>query len=168
MYENFIAKILFIIGVAQITIGIFAGILIGSNYESWAIFFIWSIGGFILGMLFIGFAENIQLLQRIYMKMTEEEVLQDNDVIVEEVKESEPVESDGWYLPEDREKIEHYYKNETIIEIAPSPIEGYCIVKLAYASNEFVRVVDIHGFGLKEVQDEDIKSSVISWYNNME
>lgn len=166
MHENIVAKILFIIGVAQITIGIFVGILFGfegaeyGNQFSWALFFTWSVGGFILGMLFIGFAENIQLLQKIYLKIGREVPEQEHD-LVEEMSTG----SNGWYLPEDRERIEQYYKNETILAITPTDVEGYCIVKLTYDSNEYVRVVDIHGFGVQEVQDEETKSSIISWYN---
>ncbi|ASK61031.1 hypothetical protein CFK37_01785 [Virgibacillus phasianinus] len=171
MYENIIAKILFIIGVAEITIGIFVGIVFGAanadfgNQFGWGIFFTWSIGGFILGMLFIGFAENIQLLQRIYLKMGDDKVEMDFETVMADETSTAP---EDWYLPvDDREKIEHYYKNETILEITPSQIEGYCIVKLEYGSNEFVRVVDIHGFGVHEVEDEEIKSSIITWYNNL-
>lgn len=166
MHENIVAKILFIIGVAQITIGVFVGLLFGfedagfGNQFGWTLFFIWSVGGFFLGMLFIGFAENIQLLQRIYFKMDGEKS-QQTPILVEEVEPEE------WFLPfDDREKIEQYYKNETIMEIIPSNIEGYCIVKLEYGSNQFVRVVDIHGFGVQEIQDEATKSSIITWYNN--
>lgn len=168
MHENIVAKILFIIGVAEITIGIFVGLLFGfenagfGNQFSWGLFFIWSVGGFILGMLFIGFAENIQLLQRIYRKLDVKEAEQDH-VLVEEM----PTEPEEWFIPSaDQKKIEEYYKNETIIDITPSHIEGYCIVKLEYGSNEFVRVIDIHGFGVQEVQDEATKSSIITWYNN--
>ncbi|WP_404451484.1 hypothetical protein LG329_14285 [Virgibacillus necropolis] len=168
MYENIIAKILFIIGIAQITVGILGGILCAiqvSDYVdtfSWGIFFAWSIGGITIGMLFIGFAENIQLLQRINSKMNVEELDQE-----EELVEAIPTDPNDWFLPgEDREKIEQYYQNETIIDITPSNEEGYCVVKLEYGSNEFVRVIDIHGFGVREVQDEEIRSSIITWYNN--
>lgn len=169
MYENIVAKILFIIGVAQITIGIFIGLLFGfegsgfANQFGWALFFTWSVGGFVIGMLFIGFAENIQLLQRIYFKMGGDNEPQQGQMMPEE----EAIGPEDWFLPfEDREKIEQYYKNETIIEIIPSHIEGYCIIKLEYGSNQFVRVVDIQGFGIREVQDEETKSQIITWYND--
>ena len=169
MHENTVAKILFIIGVAQITIGIFVGLLFGfentgfGNQFGWALFFTWTFGGITLGMLFIGFAENIQLLHRICIGMDVKEPEQDQV----RLKDSPPIESEGWFLPfEDRQKIEAYYKNETIIEIIPSNIEGYCIVKLEYNSNEFVRVVGVHGFDVREIQDEVIKSQNITWYNN--
>lgn len=115
MYENTVAKILFIIGVAEITIGVFVGVLFGfedtgfGSQFGWTLFFIWSMGGFILGMLFIGFAENIQLLQRIYLKMGREEPQQSqqNHVGVEEIEREE------WYLSfGDREKVEDYYKKK--------------------------------------------------------
>lgn len=167
MRDNFVAKLLFIIGVAQITIGIFVGILFaveGTGYGNqfrWALFFAWSIGGFMVGMLFIGFAENIQLLQRIYLKMN------GNEMVEPEPVDDKPSDPNEWYLPsEDRERIEHYYKNETILEIVPSEVEGYCIVKLEYGTNEYVRVVDIHGFGVQEIHDEETKSAIIGWYNN--
>ncbi|MFZ3580108.1 hypothetical protein [Virgibacillus sp. DJP39] len=167
MYENRIAKVLFIVGVAQITIGLFVGIVFGlANVDyggefSWALFLTWSIGGFILGILFIGFAENIQLLQRIYLKMSNEEEMETG----EELSMEYPSDSNEWFLPEDREKIGLFYKNETILEIVPSLIEGYCIVKLEYGTSQFVRVVDIQGFGASEVEDGEIKSSIITWYN---
>lgn len=170
MYENTVAKILFIVGVAQITIGLLGGIISGTagmnfGHEfDFGVFFVWSIIGFTVGILCIGFAENIQLLQRIYSKMNKEEIetVQEHEI---KQKQSDPVEN-GWYLPlEDGEKIEHYYKNETILDIVPSHIEGLCVVKLMYGENEFVRVVDIHGFGVQEIQDDDTKSAVIAWYN---
>lgn len=161
------AKILFIVGVVQITIGLLGGVIFGAeamdygNSFNWSMFCLWFIGGFTLGILCIGFAEIIQLLQRIYLKMNNEHLVNENELINDT-----ETETNEWYLPyEDREKIEHYYKNESILDIVPSIVEGYCIVKLMYGSTEYVRVVDVHGFGLREVDDEETKSAIIAWYN---
>ncbi|WP_430788083.1 hypothetical protein VBD025_18160 [Virgibacillus flavescens] len=171
MYENIVAKILFIVGVVQITIGLLGGVIFGAagmdygNTFNWGLFCLWFIGGFTLGMLCIGFAENIQLLHRIYLRMNNDEIVNRNEIVYEEEIEQEN-ETNEWYLPyEDREKIEHYYKNESILDIVPSMVEGYCIVKLMHGSTEYVRVVDVHGFGLREVDDEETKSAIIAWYN---
>lgn len=77
--NNVIANFLFIIGIIEIVAGIVLGIIFGtievegyySSYTSfsWSIFLLWSVGGIISGIIFIGFSEIINLLNRIYYQI---------------------------------------------------------------------------------------------------
>ncbi|MFC4558976.1 hypothetical protein ACFO3D_12310 [Virgibacillus kekensis] len=185
MGENIVARILFIIGIAQMAIGVLVGLVLGNQYASlmnWSVFFTWAIGGFILGMLFIGFAENIRLLDAINKKTLprdpwNSETRQEDDTKAAVSPEIHGVNEEGinrgstasWRLEEeDRNEIKQFYVGHEISEIVPSPYEGYCLVKLKYEESFFVRVVDINGFGVQEVEDAELKHSIIKWYNEFE
>ncbi|WP_188456893.1 hypothetical protein [Virgibacillus oceani] len=175
MNENIVAKILFIIGVAQMVVGFLLGIILANAdyfYDGfvWSTFLAWTIGGFVSGMLFIGFSEVIKLLNAINGKMTPLEAAGDkktnNYLDIFNGVEIKPA-SVNWTLAEqDQEKIYELYANENIAEVIPSILEGYCIVKLKDAQEQFVRVVDVGGFSAEEVHDKEIKHRVISWYNH--
>lgn len=166
MNENVVGKILFYIGIVQIAAGVITGLIIGSldpySIMNWSLFFAWTIGGFISGMLFIGFSEIIWLLHAMNLKlspMKSNEMFSNADDFGDR--------SVTWLLDEtDKEKISGAYQNETIIEMIPSPMKGYCLVKLKGSQGCFVKVVDIEGFGVKEVQNAEIKHKIIKWYND--
>ncbi|RYG72026.1 hypothetical protein EU245_12025 [Lentibacillus lipolyticus] len=167
MYENQIAKILFIIGAAQIAAGAIIGLLLvmepGVN---WTIFFSFALGGFVCGMLFIGFAENIRLLQNIYDTL-KPKAESDKSVVSPKWNDTlKPDKPDQWELENsEREKIYDYYRDESIVEIVPSPRENYCLVRFKNGHEYYVRVVYIGGFGVQETEDGAIRQSVIKWYN---
>ncbi|MBP1996130.1 hypothetical protein [Paenibacillus eucommiae] len=72
--RNIFSTILLVIGGLEILVAFIIGIAWGqpeSNYgaHNWSITLWWWIGGFISGMVFIGFSEVIHLLQKIYDKI---------------------------------------------------------------------------------------------------
>ncbi|WP_010529720.1 hypothetical protein [Lentibacillus jeotgali] len=167
MNENIIAKILFIIGIAQMAAGLIIGIIaVSANYYmvSWSVFFAWTGGGFVIGMLFIGFAENIRLLNSIneknaLLKASPKQVQHNAE---SNVRDPQP----EWTLEEDEKaKIRETYQDETIVEIVPAPRENYCLVRLQRGDEFYVRVVYVGEFGAQETEDAGIRQSVIQWYN---
>ncbi len=166
MSENIIAKILFIIGIAQMSIGLIVGLILGNadyyGVMNWSVVFMWTIGGFISGMLFLGFSEIIKLLHTINEKTPS---LQN-----ESFHKMKPIEEDSpvpWSLEEsDKQKVEEKYSDKEITEIVPSPKEGYCLVKFKSSAGYYVKVVNVDGFGVEEVHDAEIKYTIIEWYNN--
>ncbi|MTW85861.1 hypothetical protein F3157_09350 [Virgibacillus dakarensis] len=173
MKENLIAKILFIIGTAIMVIGFITGLAVGNmsyDYDFgigggmvWSIFFTYFFAGIISGMLFIGLSEIIRLLHSMnneigYKTPMPEKAPADSS-------QNQP--PDKWGVSQtDKEKIYDLYQNERILEIIPSNIEGYCLVKMADDSGkQFVRIVDIGGFGATETNETAIKQRVIAWYN---
>ncbi|MBP1949743.1 hypothetical protein [Virgibacillus litoralis] len=167
MNENVVAKILFIIGIAQMSIGIIVGLILGNadyyGVMNWSIFFTWAIGGFVSGMLFLGFSEIIKLLHMINEKTP--------SLTKEAFHNMKPLEGDSsvsWTLEElDKEKIKEKYIDEDISEIVPSPKEGFCLVKFKGDSGYYVKVVDVDRFGIEEVHDSEIKYAIIAWYNKL-
>ncbi|MGP4108597.1 hypothetical protein [Virgibacillus sp. L01] len=168
MNENIVAKILFIIGIAQMSIGLIVGLILGNaDYHgvmNWSIVFMWTIGGFISGMLFLGFSEIIKLLHAINEKTPslQKEAFQ----IINPLEEDSPVSRS---LEEsDKQKIEEKYRDEEISEIIQSPKEGYCLVKFKSSAGYYVKVVNVARFGVEEVHDTEIKYTIIEWYNNLD
>ncbi|MFD2042993.1 hypothetical protein ACFSTA_01580 [Ornithinibacillus salinisoli] len=181
MKENKIANILFIIGIVQIVLGLILGLVVSAEeytgYDAngveqmqtgfdFATFLTWTVTGFVTGMLFIGFSEVIKLLHAINWKTpapeptSNEFAINTNPVSSDKVKQTFR-KLDGV----DEEKIMEYYTDEKVVEIIPSEMNGYCIVILEKGSEQFIRVVDIAGFGVKEVNDGEAKKRVMDWYN---
>lgn len=86
--QNKIANILRIIGFVTMGLGLILGIALGRvdvgiyDYEqNWSITLTWWATGFISGMLFVGFAEIIELLHKINLKLgksDDENVINEN------------------------------------------------------------------------------------------
>ncbi|WP_164669881.1 hypothetical protein [Virgibacillus doumboii] len=169
MNENIVAKILFNIGVAEIAVGIITGLILGNqdpySVMNWSLFLAWAIGGFIGGMLLIGFSEVIRLLHTINQKISP---VKSDEILNKPSNETGIADkSVSWVLDDaDKEKIRKAYQNETIVEMIPSPMEGYCLVELKGSQGYYVKVVDIAGFGAEEIQDPEIKHKIIKWYND--
>lgn len=64
MKENMISKIIKCIGIVTIALGSLAFLIIGANAENGGIVIGGIVGSFISGVMFIGFAEVINLLQQ--------------------------------------------------------------------------------------------------------
>ncbi|WP_117161429.1 hypothetical protein [Paraliobacillus sp. X-1268] len=72
--DNKIAKAIFILGIIEMVAGIILGIFLGNeevsgvygsyNEFSWSLFVVCAISGLISGLLFIGFSEIINLLDK--------------------------------------------------------------------------------------------------------
>ncbi|TMN22879.1 hypothetical protein FH966_08225 [Lentibacillus cibarius] len=162
MKENIIAKILFVLGSAQIVAGVIIGLLLAlSPGTNWSILLTCALGGFVIGMFFIGFAENIRLLQNIHDILTPKAA---NKSQANPRKMSDTTAQ--WELEEsEKEKIRDHYQDESIVEIVPSPKENYCLVRFRSGHEYYVRVVYVGGFGVQETGEGLIRQSIIKWYN---
>ena len=69
--KNTVAKIIQVIGLIEIVLGVLIGLLVSNEYGemNWIVFLTWSVAGFIGGMMFVGFAEIIELLHKINSKI---------------------------------------------------------------------------------------------------
>lgn len=71
MVRNSVAKILLVIGIIEIILSFIVGVIAAQDYVDFNIVvaLMWWIGGFVSGMLIIGFSEVINLLQSISSKL---------------------------------------------------------------------------------------------------
>ncbi|GAA0440204.1 hypothetical protein GCM10008983_16450 [Lentibacillus halophilus] len=163
MYNNQIAKILFVIGLALMGAGVISGLLlINMPGTNWSTFFSSALGGFVSGMLFIGFAENIRLLQSIHDRLTPETETRESETLEKQNINDRVVQ---WTLEDsEKEKISDYYRDE-VVDIIPSPKTHYCLVQLRNEQEYYVKVVYIGGFGVQETENAAIRHDVIAWYN---
>ena len=127
------------------------------NFTGW-------IGGFVSGMLFIGFGEIIDLLHRINHKMntSKSRVTTKMETKLDDTKiEDESKLEVNWSLSsDDKDKIYKLYSPDKIIETIPTPFENYCLVKLK--SND-VKVVNISGFNAVETNKPNILNKIKNW-----
>lgn len=169
--QNVIGWILFGSGITFLVIGIIISynvsikIYIPQTESRLAYFFSEFFSWFIIGMAFIAFAEIIRLLHKIYRSMPpfttheEKNISEASDIR----QKKQPYK---WSFGNvEREKIHELYIGETILNIIPSPLEGYCIVMTKDGEGELMRIVDVGGFGAHEVYNEEIIDEIISWYN---
>ncbi|SES65063.1 hypothetical protein SAMN05216389_101252 [Oceanobacillus limi] len=182
MKENQVAKILYIIGIAQIGIGFVLGLIVGATETviygpngfgqvqsgfNFSIFITWTLGGFVSGMLFIGFSEVIKLLHEINWKMKVPESGKAEGLMLDTNQKQVNV-TVNWELEEaELEKIKDFYQEEEIIEIIPANIEGYCVVKLQQETGRMIRIVEVSGFGVEEINEGKTKKKIIRWYNEL-
>ncbi|GAB3061748.1 hypothetical protein [Virgibacillus ainsalahensis] len=179
MQGNIIGKILFVIGIVVIITGVFSAYNMANSTSytglgnegvtmEWAIFLPVAGRAVVLGMVLIGLAEVIKLLRQLNARHREVEHLrrplgaepQQSGVLYEKTEESS-----DWDLEEgDILKIYELYSREAILEILPSKLEGYCVVKLQNDEGAHIKVVDIGGFSAEEVQNTDIVKKVTDWY----
>lgn len=156
--ENTIASILRIIGVIVIIIG-FLSLLFWSSGDhteglgnlssqlGWSSFF----SSIVSGVILIGFAEVISLLQGIYNRQAKpvEQPSQEGNLEVQ------PTQKTGEFMPtgDVLEGIYAFYekKNEQVKEIRPTHYEGIAIVDL----ERRVDVIDVNGFTPKVLTKEE-------------
>ncbi|SHF86088.1 hypothetical protein [Ornithinibacillus halophilus] len=179
MEENKIAKILYIIGISIMVLGVivafalsttqlntyntfFGDVHVGFSFTS---FLFTLISYFVIGMIFIGFSEVIKLLHSLNHKIPGEKKISINK---NEGKVTPPVKRNmdvGWTVDEaEQNKITDYFENEVVEDIIPTYLEGHCIVKLSKEPD--LKIIDISGFGVKEVTDEQLKDQLIAWYQS--
>ncbi|UCZ55042.1 hypothetical protein LGQ02_10085 [Bacillus shivajii] len=144
-YQNRVANVLFLIGLIIIFAGAIFGLFFGIAIGSWSVVFYYSIGGFIIGMLFIGFGELIEkqtennTLFKTYLKAQN---IQVDSINTEETEDNKVTNFGGenWVLhDDDREQLHKFFekKGEKIQEIIPTPKHEYCLVKI---NDEYVLV----------------------------
>ncbi|MBT2736185.1 hypothetical protein [Bacillus sp. ISL-7] len=72
---NPVGKALRVLGIVEIISGVILGLILGNNDEiygssiNFSVFILWSAAGFVSGMIFVGFAEIIDLLNNISIKL---------------------------------------------------------------------------------------------------
>ncbi|PAV29654.1 hypothetical protein CIL05_09785 [Virgibacillus profundi] len=181
MKQNILGRIIFWFGIAVIVIGIIQAYIMASNtfYDDgfghqevrieWRFFFQMAFQYLVDGMIIIGISEVIKLLHNANGKISGLKLFKaDNrpehqSDIANEV----PEQSSDWKLEEmDVEKIYELYSDAAIIELLPSQMEGYCVVKLQKDEGAFIKIVDVGGFSAQEVQNPEIKKKVTDWYND--
>ncbi|WP_100011223.1 hypothetical protein [Lentibacillus sediminis] len=183
MKGNWIANILLGAGVLFIVIGTFHAYAMsqipygvgmqGSNIDQetdWRQFFFMMSDRFINGMLLIGMAEIIRVLYRIKHKKVEvvmpagtgtlpqQQVSQPNEEPAQQASEWKLEEKDVW-------KIYELYAGSAILELLPSQMYGYCVVKLQTDEGTKVKVANVQAASAEEVDDPEIRNKIISWYN---
>lgn len=182
-HENLVGKILFIIGIVQMILGIILGFIFSMVpvYDGYdfdmnqvgitmdvKIFILSVISGFIGGMIFVGFSEVIKLLDNINRKMgprtTAKGAVSNSAIekldLLSKVKGEDL--SVSWKLGEvDKQKIIDLYGDRNIIDIFPSQLESYCIVKLQGDEGEIISIVDVGGFGAQEIHDKEAKKTIL-------
>lgn len=176
MKTNFIAKILFIFGIAIIIIGFILGLVFGIQTYSvfgveivWFVVFSYWFGGLIAGLLFIGFAEIIEILDTklssINERMPEGLRVQMNN---EAKKSSTVTEIDKHTLSKAEENFIREYFDERYIakyNIYKTPFDGLCIVELSDGIEKFI---DIRGFYPVEVPTEQWDDEMKVWFEKRE
>ncbi|CDO02908.1 hypothetical protein BN988_01388 [Oceanobacillus picturae] len=141
----------------------------GTITMEWSTFFMVSGSAIMNGIILIGIAEVIRLLDGILKK---EPVTQSPSITKpteqESVVPSQEEIKTGWNLTrEDEEKIYELYSDKAILEIRLANLEGYCIVKVQDTSrplNPEIKVVDVGGFSAKDVQDTEKRNKILEWY----
>ncbi|MHA6261375.1 hypothetical protein ACXYMX_16045 [Sporosarcina sp. CAU 1771] len=174
MKKNKVANILFIIGLLIIAISFIYGLVIGQELYGDGMHIIWSIvftywfSGIVSGMLFIGLAEIIEILDTklswIQRRMTDEDmdkVLPVND-IKEGVIDSTPADEQSLTKSEEQFVREYFERKEiAITKVVKSPIEGICLVEFPNGKD---RVYEIDGFNPEEIPFEKWDMKLKAWY----
>lgn len=176
-----ISRIIFIAGIIVLLAGLYnawnmarfedySGLTPGGTTSvEWSTFFMIAGSSIMNGIVLIGIAEVIRLLDGILKK---EPVTQSPSITKpteqESVVPSQEEINTGWNLTrEDEEKIYELYSDKAILEIRLANLEGYCIVKVQDTSrplNPEIKVVDVGGFSAKDVQDTEKRNKILEWY----
>jgi hypothetical protein len=177
MKVNIISIILFVTGIIVVIVGVYTAYQ-NANYHNpigsdpyattmdWPMFFMMLYSPVAFGMLLIGVSEVIRLLHK------QQFTLKNNNEFLEKSEPDEDAQntSDVWAMSEaDEEKIYELYSDKAILEIIPTQKEGYSIIKLQDKDgplNPYIKVVDVSGFGAKEVHDETTRREIMNWYEN--
>lgn len=158
--ENVVAKWLRWIGMAIMIGGFLLAVNFGGNLS---ILF----SSLVSGMLFIGFAEVITLLQKILFQLQQDSPNANSSSSQESVEEQQR-EQKEWHLSkQDQEDIQELYKNQKITNIEASPFEDYCIVQIE--GENHIDVVELGGFKPKKVSfaaEPELVNDIQKWYYN--
>lgn len=196
MRDNVVSKLLFVVGIALMAVGLLTGVIIAAfgfryglnlaNGMMWSVLFTYFFAGLVLGLLFIGLSEIVNLLHNLNDKLNLEE---EEDMKVyptakteqpiekmwtddrtDAVSENDPQSNKVWELTQaDKTRIMDYFGDQEILEVIPSNQESYCLVKVrGEYGRAFVRVVDVQGSSIAEVSDPELKKQIIAWYNRTE
>lgn len=149
--KNLIAQTLSVIGVVFIVVGVISGLSYGTGEGSllgeaqsilgWGLF----INGVIWGVLFLGFAEVIKLLQGIYNQGRKNEEIAQAEVepVQEKLQEKEKEEELIDVIPQHAQnEINDHFKGQTIEKIRKTAKEDVYIVTV----NQQNVVIELGGF----------------------
>ncbi|GAB3799782.1 hypothetical protein [Virgibacillus kimchii] len=178
MKVNVISIILFVTGII-IIVGGFIMAYNHSNYSGsvnfsgehamvfdWFGFFMMMSNPLSYGLVLIGIGEVIRLMHKRFDQTVENQVIKQTGQAIPETNTEH--ESRAWtFSEEDEEKVYELYSDKAILEMLPSKKEGYCIVKLQDKEGPLdphIKVVDVSGFGAREVHDEKIRQEILDEY----
>jgi hypothetical protein len=141
--QNSVAKVLRVIGIAEMIGGFLIALIMGSSAPYWGNTLTVLFSSFVIGMLFIGFAEVIALLQKIQHQLNQDQAKAAassfNEPLVEE-----PQKQQEWHpSSKDLEDIQELYLGQKITRIEASPYEDYCIVQID--GENHIEVVELGG-----------------------
>jgi hypothetical protein len=176
--ENSVGKVLRVIGLVQIAAGLIIGLVWGGSNDpsgesfNFSVFISCTATGFISGILFIGFAEIIHLLQKIYNQLQGLPTIKmaagpepgepsTDTGSTQEINMGEPVELNDL----DKEKVLALYNNQKLADILPTPYEGYCIVQ--FSNRDEISIVDVGGFKAVESKDIEMNQKIKQWYEQI-
>ncbi|WP_062349937.1 hypothetical protein [Bacillus kwashiorkori] len=151
--DNVVAKIIFWIGVFEMIAGVVYGIIVAqtSSNDGFSLLFTWN-RAIIIGMLFIGFAEVIELLHQLR---------ENSDRKLEHVNGNE---KSHWGVSKNiQNKINNFYYNQDHYptEYYKTPFANHYYVKLN--NNEF-RMLVVERFGVKEELPKRVWSeAMVKW-----
>ncbi|RSL33838.1 hypothetical protein D7Z54_09110 [Salibacterium salarium] len=169
--NNGIAKVLMVIGIAEIILGFIAGLVFGrvevSSYSSeqiWSVTFIWWISSFVSGMLVIGLSEIIELLHKLNLQFQSNDVSSSKKIATTSTVENTSLnENKSLKLAENgTTMIIDYFekKGEKVQDIIMTPFEDLCLVKV----NDKFELVEVGGFN-PSIKDINEFSEVKEWFN---
>ncbi|AST90683.1 hypothetical protein BC6307_04985 [Sutcliffiella cohnii] len=160
--ENRIAEIIVRIGVGIIAFGILFGIVIGaSHYEfDWLMALYWWVVSFVVGILFIGFAEVIELLHKIHEKV-DLAIGNENDSNVPVFNDTNPkYRQTKWSLSmEEEDSIRNMFSGK-VKEITVTPFQDIVYVEL---ENNAYKILEVGYFTPKEVPFNLLTDELNEW-----
>jgi flagellar basal body-associated protein FliL len=173
--SNSIGKILAIIGFVQILGGFILGMILGqddtsySSDFSWVLALPWWIGGFVTGMLFIGFAEVIELLHSLNEKKENNQHIGQSQIAATTTEVKEMVKYNEEEVPRNFQlRIMDYYekKGQTVVNFIKTPFEKYVYIELNIDEDNF-RLVHMELFTVREVPRNEWKEDFTKWVGNL-
>ncbi|WP_100408433.1 hypothetical protein [Bacillus solitudinis] len=151
-YRNRIAKTIFYIGIIEIIAGFILGFIFAQDGYAFvvSVFYSWTIGGFITGILFIGFAELIErqtetnMLLRQGFNISNKEFIAATTSAEVEIKDSDiqikNKEDVSWDLESaDISRIILHFRNKVINEIVATPF-NYKFVVTVNGEDHLIRI----------------------------
>lgn len=175
---NSIANILFIVGIVIMIIGFILGFVFGIQTYSvfgmeilWFVVFTYWFGGLTTGLLFIGIAEIIEILDTKLGSINEK--LPDNPKLQPKNQAEKKISS---HLSEiDKQTLskaegnfikEHFdEKGIEVNNISKTPLDGLCVVEF---SDGIEKIIDIRGFSPEEVPSEKWDYKMKAWFEERE
>ncbi|MGV2939229.1 hypothetical protein AB5I83_06530 [Mesobacillus sp. LC4] len=165
--QNSVAKVLRIIGFAVMIGGFLLASIEGPGESTGGMTLSALFSSFVTGMLFIGFAEVIALLQKIYHQLSQSSS-SDQSMSNDKVEVEQPRVPKEWQpSPLDVDTIQKLYPGQKI-KISASPFEDYCVVQIE--GENHIEVVEVGGFKPRKITADSepvLVSKIQNWFNKL-